>query len=467
MEMMSTDELARILGVSKKEAKSIKASLAKQDQGADAWAEYEKELHGPDTPGLSREASIAASEESLNIDTSGPVPPSKPLPYAPKPAPTPALGPIELDSATLQRYTAALDTIKRVQANNAETLLPQERTKLQGLQDIARCKQTEYDDLVKQTDYAMSKLKMASKGGVMGRWDTLLCTPPLNDASMNVLAVCTYSMHNKTTTHHARTFPQHRLAHGSVFTSPTQQQKDDLKEAAQAEYDECSKKLQASKLVLDDVNADVVAQQKVVDTLQVDVDALNAAKALESQIAATIFEGSAGDAEENALEAAVHAALPALEQARADVANYGAVKEKLQGALQKFEQAEYKWDAGTDGCLLLALLRMSQTAPCVVRGWSWGRRVRNAATHAAQASRRDHSKKRLAQKLAVEKVYGHQGQHGARPRAHLTSTGGACTCQERGTGPARGKERHPRTAQAGASRGARDVVMWHVCGVWL
>lgn len=173
------------------------------------------------------------------------------------------------------------------------------------MQDIARCKTTEHDDLIKQVDYAMSKLKMASKDGIMGR-----------------------------------------IAHGSVFTSPTQQQKDDLKAAAQSEYEECSKKLQASKLVLDDVQADVVAQQKVVDGMQADVDALLAAKALESQIAATIFEGAAGDQEENALEAAVQAALPALRQARDDVANYAAVKEKLQGALQKFEQAEGKWDAG-------------------------------------------------------------------------------------------------------------------------
>ena len=211
-----------------------------------------------------------------------------------------------------------------MEGNKAEMLLPPEKIKLQGMQDIARCKQTEYEDLLKQTDYAMSKLKMASKDGIMGRWVARVDDKPNH--------------------HHGR---RHRIAHGSVFTSPTQQQKDDLKAAAQSEYDECSKKLQASKLVLDDVQADVVAQQKVVDGLQADMDALTAAKLLESQIAATIFEGAAGDAEENALEAAVQAALPALQQARDDVANYGAVKEKLQGALQKFEQAEGKWDAGT------------------------------------------------------------------------------------------------------------------------
>ncbi len=136
------------------------------------------------------------------------------------------------------------------------------------------------------------------------------------------------------------------MAHGSLFNAPTQQQKDDLKEAAQLQYDECAKKLEASRLVLADVKADAAAQQSIVDGLQKEVDALHEAKALESQIAAQLFEGKAGDAEENKLEAAVHAALPKLEQARADVANYNAVKEKVMGAQKKFEQAQLKWDDG-------------------------------------------------------------------------------------------------------------------------
>ncbi len=196
---MSGDEIARILHVSKAEAKSIKASLAKADKGAhaEAWAEYEKEFDGPDTPSISREASLAASEESIGMclyccytrwghhhsniihnhhnhpDTSGPIPHSKPLPAYAAPRPTQASvtdANLIIDNTTLTRYVAALDTINRVEASNAETLLPQESTKLQGLLDIARCKQTEFDDYEKETEYAKSKLKMASKGGIMGRW---------------------------------------------------------------------------------------------------------------------------------------------------------------------------------------------------------------------------------------------------------------------------------------------------------
>lgn len=67
--MMSNDEVARILHVSKAEAKTIKANLAHADKGAHAaaWAEYEKEFDGPETPSISREASLAASVDSVAV----------------------------------------------------------------------------------------------------------------------------------------------------------------------------------------------------------------------------------------------------------------------------------------------------------------------------------------------------------------------------------------------------------------
>lgn len=137
MEMMSTDELARILGVSKGDAKSIKASLAKHDRGADAWAEYEKEFTGPDTPGISREGSIV-SEDSVNIGVYvnkmehleptpnnrhvGPRPPLQAPPLRPKAAPLPRSGPHRArygHTAALHLRTRDHQARRRQQGRNA------------------------------------------------------------------------------------------------------------------------------------------------------------------------------------------------------------------------------------------------------------------------------------------------------------------------------------------------------------